>query len=81
METLAFVVILLAVATAHPFSPYTDHKEESKNAQLSEEAVAAYLKNKMELENLEPAKIMNYVEALLQGGGKSKPKPGKCMSM
>lgn len=70
METVTVLLMLVAVATAYPYSPYTDHKEESKNVQLSEEAVAAYLKGKMEKENLEPVKIMDYVEALLQGGKK-----------
>lgn len=71
METVTVVLMMLAVASAYPYSPYTDHKGESKNVQLSEEAVAAYLKSKMEDENLEPAKIMNYVETLLQGKPKS----------
>ena len=66
METVTVVFMLVAVATAYPYSPYTDHKGDTKNVQLSEEAVAAYLKSKMENENLEPAKIMDYVEALLQ---------------
>lgn len=44
-------------------SPYTAHKEGCKNVQLSDEAVVAYLKNKMETENLVPAKIMEYVLA------------------
>ena len=71
METVTVVLMLLAVVSAYPYSPYTDHKGETKNVRLSEEAVAAYLKSKMENENLEPAKIMDYVETLLQ----AKPKP------
>ena len=68
----SFVLLLLVVAAvAHPYSPYTDHKGDSKGEQLSEDAVAAYLKSKMDEENLEPAKIMKYVETLLQGGKKS----------
>ncbi len=70
MERVAILLLLVAVASAYPYSPYTDHKGESKNVKLSEEAVAAYLKSKMEDEKLEPAKIMDYVETLLQGAGK-----------
>ena len=70
MESVVIVLLVVAVASAYPYSPYTDPKGESSNVKLSEEAVAAYLKNKMEDEKLEPAKIMNYVESLLQGGGK-----------
>jgi hypothetical protein len=70
MERVAIVLLLVAVASAYPYSPYTDHKGESKNLKLSEEAVAAYLKSKMEDEKLEPAKIMDYVESLLQGARK-----------
>ena len=78
METVTVVLMLVAVATAYPYSPYTDHKGETKNVQPSEEAVAAYLKSKMEKENLEPAKIMDYVEALLQGKkGSSTEGPSK----
>lgn len=73
METVTVLLMLVAMATAYPYSPYTDHKGEPKNVQLSEEAVAAYLKSKMEDEDLEPAKIMDYVETLLQGGKKGGP--------
>ena len=67
MKTVtSFALLLLAVATvAHPYSPYTDHKEDSKGERLSEEAVAAYLKSKLDKENREPAKIVEYVETLI----------------
>lgn len=77
MERVTIVLLLVAVASAYPYSPYTDHRGESKNTRLSEEAVAAYLKSKMENENLEPAKIMDYVESLLQGKGKPTEPPSK----
>ena len=81
METVTFVLMLLAMASAHPYSPYTDHKGDAKNEQLSEEAVAAYLNSKMEEENLEPAKIMDYVEALLQKKGPPTESPSKLTCM
>ena len=80
MERVAIVLLVVAVASAYPYFPYTDHKGESNHVKLSEEAVAAYLKNKMEDEKLEPAKIMNYVETLLQGAGKGDNTPSKWLA-
>ena len=80
MERVTIVLVMLAVASAYPYSPYTDHRGEPKNVKLSEDAVAAYLKGKMEVENLGQAKIMEYVETLLQGkkkGGGTTVAPSK----
>ena len=61
------LLVSTSLVSASPYSPYTDNKEEQKNVLLSDEAVAAYFKNKMEKENLEPAKIVEYVLANIQG--------------
>lgn len=59
------------MAAGHPYSPYSDNRDGTKNTQLSEEEVAAYLRRKMEKDNLEPATIMDYVISLIQGGKKN----------
>ena len=61
------LLVSTSLVSASPYSPYTDNKGEQKNVLLSDEAVAAYFKNKMEKENLEPAKIVEYVLANIQG--------------
>lgn len=71
---IAGLLVLAALTSAHPYSPYSDYKvDEPKNVQLSEEAVAAYLKSKMDKEKLDPETIVEYVESLLQAGDKSTP--------
>lgn len=73
---IAGLLVLATLTSAHPYSPYSDYKvDEQKNVDLSEEAVAAYLKSKMDKEKLDPATIVEYVESLLQAGEKSTPGP------
>ena len=83
--TLSIVgfLFLATIVSAYPSLPYTDLKNEQKDVQLSEEAVAAYLKDKMDKENLEPASIMKYVVALLEGSSKktTKDEDGKYACM
>ena len=75
MKRAGFIGLLVYVTlvSAHPFSPYTDNEEESESMEWSQEAVAAFLKNKMEKENLQPASLSEYLLTLMQG---SKKKPG-----
>ena len=58
------LVVLTSLVSASPYSPYTDNKGEQKNVLLSDEAMAAYFKNKMEKE---PAEMMEYILANIQG--------------
>lgn len=65
------LLLVVTVTAAYPYSPYTDNKDpQEKNVQLSEDAVAAYLKHKMNSEKLEPESIIKYVVALIQGSSK-----------
>ena len=71
------LLVSTSLVSASPYSPYTDNKGEQKNVLLSDEAVAAYFKNKMEKENLEPAEMMEYILANIQEGNT---KPSKFTS-
>ena len=71
---IAGLLVLATLTSAHPYSPYSDYKvDKQKNVDLNEEAVAAYLKSKMDKEKLDPATIVEYVESLLQAGEKNTP--------
>lgn len=71
------LLVLATVGTAHPYAPYSDYKlkEQDTDVGLSEEAVAAYLKSKMEEEKLNTATIVEYVQSLIKGGRKTPPPP------
>ena len=75
LKLMLGVLLLTAMAAGHPYSPYSDNRDGTKNTQLSEEEVAAYLRRKMEKDNLEPATIMDYVISLIQGGKKNTTPP------
>lgn len=68
MKRAIFIGLLAYVTSvcAHPFSPYTDNKDEPESIEWSREAVAAFLKKKMEKENLRPASLSEYVLTLIQ---------------
>ena len=67
MLSLVLLVLTAMVVAGHPYSPYTDSRDGlMKNMQLTDEDIAAYLKSKMDKEELELAKIVEYVESLIQ---------------
>ena len=69
--SLVLLVLTATVVAGHPYSPYTDSRDGvTKNTQLTDEDIAAFLKRKMDEEELEPAKIVEYVESLIQGPSK-----------
>ena len=69
---LVGLLVCLAVVSGHPYSPYTDSKEDAAKARAdwSDEAVAAYLRNKMQKEDLRPSVLSEYILTLMQGGKK-----------
>ena len=75
-DVVGLLVLSALVVNANPFYPYGDkEEEEQKNAFVSDEAVAAYFKNKFETENVQPAMIMEYLINLM-GASKKKPSSG-----
>ena len=67
--SLVLLVLTAMVVAGHPYSPYTDSRDGlMKNTQLTDEDIAAYRKSKMDKERLELAKIVEYVESLIQQG-------------
>ena len=72
MKGAVFIGLLAYVTLvgAHPFSPYTDNKYGPESMEWSQEAVAAFLKNKVEKGFLQPASVSEYLLTLMQGSRK-----------
>ena len=74
MKEAIFVGLLvyITLVSALPYSPYTDKKDDSKYTEWSREAVAAFLRNKIEEQNFQPESFSDYILTLIQG---KKPLP------
>ena len=72
---IGLLIFNVMVVSCHPYSPYTDHKGEPKasTGDWNDEAVAAYLRHKMNEEDLRPSVLSEYIFTLMQGGKKPPP--------
>ena len=72
---IGLLVFNVTVVSSHPYSPYTDRKGEPKasTGDWNDEAVAAYLRQKMKEEDLRPSVLSEYIFTLMQGGNKPPP--------
>ena len=61
------LLVYVTLVSAHPYSPYTDNKDDSKYMEWGREAVAAFLRNKIQEQKLQPESFSDYILTLIQG--------------
>lgn len=71
--TLMGLFLCATLVSAYPYSPYSDNKDNSKNAELSHDVVAEFIRNKIEKELIQPAYLSDYILALMQGKKPTQP--------